>query len=146
MAKQYCRERAGLVRRRAKGLKHCTHPDNWTDNWTGNIISEEWNKAHTQTTGLMITGRVLICTHNINTGAAEKLYIREYTLGNLCKKWSYGVQTPLNVSFDLPMKQAIRRQLTLRLFWLQTQLLNLAEIPYIHITYILFIVQKNIDM
>ena len=41
MAKQYCRERAGLVRRRAKGLKHCTHPDNWTDNWTGNIISKE---------------------------------------------------------------------------------------------------------
>ena len=87
MAKQYCRERAGLVRRRAKGLKHCTHPDNWTDNWTGNIISKEWNKAHTQTTGVIITGRVLICTHNINTEVAEKLYVREYTLGNLCKNW-----------------------------------------------------------
>ena len=45
--------------------------------------------------------------------ASEKLYIGEYTSGNLTKNWSWGycILTALNTSFALFSQMAIRRQL-----------------------------------
>ena len=46
----------------------------------------------------------------------EKLYIREYTSGNLRKKWSYCLQTALNISCALLSQQLENwRQLCVRI-------------------------------
>ena len=64
---------------------------------------------------------------------AQKLYIREYTSGNIHKIWNQGycLQTALNTSFALLSRLAIRRQFWV-CFWLQSQLLNLTHKPDVY--------------